>query len=318
MKKIMLPFVLLMVILVGCDLVEVEDGDNYTALEYSITGLKQLPDSLAYTVWLQPFSQNSSGSVTYTFIEFPEVSADGRVSVTNDNLTLAQLQSANAILITAEEKARFEYDTQAQLDSALQKIQPSGTNIAKAVFSANQGVITISDIVTDLNSVGGIYTLATVTDGNTDQNEFSGIWFADSLTRADGALAGLNLQDAGDKWSYYAWIEKDGNYLQIGGFSKAGGADDFSGYSSTIAPGLAFPGEDFLENAPAGFTFPMDLRGATVKIIAQPEYLTEPTPFITLLEAVIPTDAVSGQPYNLNPVFEDNAPKGTVNIIIQH
>jgi hypothetical protein len=57
------------------------------------------------------------------------------------------------------------------------------------------------------------------------------------------------------------------------------GADGFGGYSGTNgAP--PFPGEDFLVNAPAGLSFPVDIRGGNVVISVEPVPDNSAAPFL--------------------------------------
>jgi len=317
MKKILLLLVPLLIALGGCELTEVEDGANVSELQMSVTGLKALPDTLTYTAWILKYDQTKQINVGY-LIDPITVDAQGSATITSKYISFESLQSATGVLLTAEQKTRFIYASQAEEDSLRNVMRPSSRKILTGAFGSNSTDLSVNNVISNLSTISGVVTILTPTDGNSDQNESSGIWFADSIDRADGPLAGLNIQDANDGWSYYAWIETNGTMLQIGGFTKAGGSDDFAGYSDIAAAGLGFPGEDFLTNAPAGVTFPLDLSGAKVIVTAQPDFIAEPQDYVRLMEADIPSSITRGTQVQLNVVYVDNSPSGSANIVIQH
>lgn len=79
-------------------------------------------------------------------------------------------------------------------------------------------------------------------------------------------------------------------------------------------PGPPFPGEDYLENAPAGLTFPTDLAGGTAVISIEPFPDDSPAPFtFKPLVGSIPQGADDHVNYDL----DNNAagfPTGTASI----
>jgi hypothetical protein len=76
-------------------------------------------------------------------------------------------------------------------------------------------------------------------------------------------------------------------------------ADDAAPYSGPSA-GPAFPGEDFLFNAPAGLTFPTDLAGGTGVISIEPDPDNSTAPFtLKPLVGDIPANAVDHTPYDM-------------------
>jgi len=125
---------------------------------------------------------------------------------------------------------------------------------------------------TDFADASGTYILATPTDGE-GNNELSGVWFVD-LPLA----AGLDLPELPAGWTYEGWAVIDGVPVSTGRFLDAGAPDDFDGFSGD-EPGPAYPGEDFLVNAPDGLEFPTDLTNATVVISVEPDPDDSPAPF---------------------------------------
>ena len=80
----------------------------------------------------------------------------------------------------------------------------------------------------------------------------------------------------------------------------AEGVDDFDGFSASDAY-PPFPGEDFLENAPSGVTFPTDLSGQTAVISIEPRVDGDPAPFLFKpLVGAVPVDAVDHLEYDLD------------------
>ncbi|MBW7997290.1 MAG: hypothetical protein FVQ81_12110 [Candidatus Glassbacteria bacterium] len=165
----------------------------------------------------------------------------------------------------------------------------------------------------DFSGISGKYILATPTDG-TDSDEFSGIWFLDNSSGV--AVSGLTLTDislAG--WKYQGWVNVGGTYISTGTFSSPTARDDSANYSgSQTAP--SFPGEDFLNNAPDGVTFPLDLRGQTALITMElfPDPApAAPSPFV-LLQANVPPDAADHQTYQFEVVATGSLPSATVTV----
>jgi len=78
-------------------------------------------------------------------------------------------------------------------------------------------------------------------------------------------LPSLDLPTLPEGWEYEGWVVINGQPLSTGKFLKVDEADFATPYSGA-SPGPAYPGEDFLQNAPAGLTFPLDLSGSTAVI----------------------------------------------------
>ena len=165
------------------------------------------------------------------------------------------------------------------------------------------------------STLSGKYILATPTNG-TGNDELSGIWFIDNSSGF--ASKGLNVPDLSSTWSYEAWVVIDGTPVSTGTFSSPSDADDSLLYGSTQTAPL-FPGDDFLLNAPAGLTFPLDLSGksvfVTVEINPDPDPDT-PSPF-KILEADIATGATDHLTYTMQVIASSNIPSGTATLEAQ-
>ena len=157
------------------------------------------------------------------------------------------------------------------------------------------------------SSSGGDYILATPTNGpDTDEN--SGLWFLDLSSGAPDVGLDLPVLPAG--WKYEGWAVISGQPVTSGTFTAVDMEDEFDGFSG-IESGPPFPGEDYLENAPANITFPTDLAGGTAVISIEPDPDNSPAPFVLKpLVGAIPVDATDHMTYTLGQNL--NFPTGTV------
>jgi hypothetical protein len=139
-------------------------------------------------------------------------------------------------------------------------------------------------------------------------DENSGVWFLNTT----GPVAGLSLPDlTGTDWTYEGWAVIGGTPVTSGRFNMNDGEDDFDGYSATTNPAPPFPGEDFLINAPAGLTFPVDLSEATIVISVEPAVDDDPGPFqFKPLVGTVPSSAMDHKEYMLED-NTDTLPTGT-------
>ena len=94
--------------------------------------------------------------------------------------------------------------------------------------------------------------------------------------------SGFGLPELSDGWKYEGWVVVDGiGPITTGtftSFTTADDSNDFSGTENNAGPPI--PGEDFFNNAPAGFTFPLDVRGRTIVISVEPSPDNSPAPFL--------------------------------------
>ncbi len=163
-------------------------------------------------------------------------------------------------------------------------------------------------IGTNFGSANGEYILATPTDGSSMSDENSGVWFLDP----SGPSATLNLDPLPAGWTYEGWAVIGGQALSTGTFSDPASADNAAPYSG-MAAGPPFPGEDFLNNAPSGLSFPTDLSEGTIVISVEPVPDNSPAPFLLKpLVGQVPANANDHQLYPLNNNAMQSNPSGTV------
>lgn len=190
---------------------------------------------------------------------------------------------------------------------------PAATHILAGDVANNQASLAAGHGAAfgdDFTSTAGQYILATPTNGP-ETNEKSGVWF---LSLAGGSpAAGLDLPTLPDGWRYEGWAVIAGTPVTSGTFVSPSGTDDSAVYSGP-EDSPPFPGEDYVDSAPGGLSFPTDLSGATAVISVEPYPDDDPAPFaLKPLVGQVPAEAIDHVTYALS----DNAgafPTGTAMI----
>lgn len=240
-------------IMVSCG----DDDATDNQLNLTFSGLEDLGSDYAYEGWIMV---DGSPKTTGVFT----VDANGALSQSTFDLDKDDLESATAFILTIEPSP--------DPDPA-----PSDVHVLAGDFGTDNASLTVSHsaaIGTDFTDATGGYILATPTD-DADDNETSGVWFLDPMA---GPGASLSLPDLPSGWAYEGWAVIDGTPVTTGTFRSVSGADDSAPFSGDNS-GPAYPGEDFLNNAPSGLTFPTDLRGATIVVSVEPVPDNSPNPF---------------------------------------
>ena len=256
-----------------------DDDDNTPTtanLTLDLAGLEALGDDYVYEGWIivdgAPVSTGTFSSVT-----FPQ-------SFTVD---AEQLSRATTFVLSIEPAV--------DPDPA-----PAATKILAGDFSGSSASVNSIGIVGDFSASSGTYILATPTDTD-DTNEESGVWFLDNSSGS--AVAGLNLPTLTDGWKYEGWAVIDGTPVTTGTFLSGNVADDnaaTSMFKGDANNGPNYPGEDFLQNAPAGLTFPTDLKGMTIVISVEPVPDNSPNPFtLKPLAHMVPANAMNHTAINM-------------------
>lgn len=264
--------------------------DENGNLVVNINGLQDLGPNAMYEGWLiVDGSAKSAGLFS--------VDANGNMSSTSFELKQEYIDEATAYVLTIEPYPDNDPG-------------PSSTHIVAGDFSSGSADLTVghgSALGSDFTSSTGSYILATPTDGM-NNNENSGIWWLDP---AAGPGAGLSLPTLPDGWAYEGWAVINGSPVSTGTFMSATGADDAAPYSGTMG-GPAFPGEDFVMNAPSGQTFPTDLAGGTAVISIEPYPDNSADPFVLKpLVGMIPSNAVDHTSYTMDNNATATNPTGT-------
>ncbi|WP_052593970.1 anti-sigma factor [Aureispira sp. CCB-QB1] len=271
-------------ILTGCQETPITTN-NFTV---SIAGLEDLGNDYVYEGWL---IVNGTPVSTGTFT----VNNTGVLSQTSFEADISDLDNATKFVLSIEPSV--------DSDPA-----PSAVKILAGDFSNNTATLSVGDgaaLGSDFSTAAGSYILATPTDALSN-NENSGVWWL-----VPGGTPSLTLPTLPSGWRYEGWAVVNGMPLSTGTFTNVSGADDAAPYSGPNA-GPAFPGEDFLTNAPSGITFPLDLSNANVVISVEPFPDNSEKPFLLKpLVATVPANATNGTSYNMNNNNTTN-PSGTV------
>ena len=110
---------------------------------------------------------------------------------------------------------------------------------------------------------------------------------------------GLDLPQLPAGWAYEGWVVIDGTPVTTGRFTAVAGVDQSAPFSGPDS-GPPFPGEDFLNNAPQGLSFPTDLAGQVAVISIEPTPDDSASPFaLKPLVGEIPQDATDHVDYDL-------------------
>ncbi|MBS1518111.1 MAG: anti-sigma factor [Bacteroidetes bacterium] len=283
-----------MLYLPGCS----EDASNNPAVQNGnlnliVNGLEDLGSTAVYEGWIiVSGSPKSTGTFT--------VNSSGQLSKSSFEVNLSDLNNATAFVISIEPVPDPSPD-------------PSSNKILAGDFSGNTANILISHpaaLGTDFSSASGSYIIGTPTDGEMN-NELSGIWF---LKLPPPPQQGLQLPVLPSGWKYEGWVVVPGSSspLSTGKFTSASGSDEASPYSGSM-PGPPFPGEDLLQNAPSGYTFPVNLQNGVAVISIEPDPDNSAAPFaLKPLVGNIPADAADHVTYNMANQSSANNPSGTV------
>ncbi len=271
--KLVLTLALLSGLFLACDTSSNSDEDSLTL---ELTGVEPLQNGFHFEGWVivdgspvttGKFNVDDNGNL---------VTLSGSVIPNGSFEVDADLSAATAFILTIEPSG----DTD-EIPADTHHLAGDISNGSSTLSFAHSG-----SLGNDFSSATGSYILATPSDDD-GNNENSGIWFLDP----SGPSATLNLPTLPAGWRYEGWAVHNGSPISTGTFTSVSGADDLAPYSG-INSTPPFPGEDFLVNAPAGLSFPIDLAGGTAVISVEPYPDDSPAPFtLKPLVGQIPLDA---------------------------
>lgn len=282
-KKMYLAVLTLGLIAFSCSNDDDTPAITTAPLTVDFSGLEALGSDFVYEGWIiVDGSPVSTG--TFTSVTFPQTF----------NVNSAQLASATNFVLSIEPAV--------DPDPA-----PAATKILAGEFSGNSANVNSNNIVvasgsaiTTLNNSTGTYILATPTDMDMT-NEASGVWFLDNSSGSP--MTGLDLPTLSPGWKYEGWAVINGTPISTGTFTDASMADDNAAtsiFKGDAGNGPGYPGEDYLQNAPAGFTFPTDLKGATIVISVEPSPDDSAAPFtLKPLAHMVPATAADHTAINM-------------------
>jgi len=271
----------------------INDNEEFGTLSMEFTGLPALGSDYVYEGWIIVDGAPLTAGIF-------NVDENGNLDKTSFELDADELDRATAYALTIEPVP----DTDAA---------PSKVHILGGDFSGNSSALTTDHalaIGTNFHDAAGSYLLGTPTDGSLDSDERSGIWWEDLSTGTP--MSSLELPTLPEGWEYEGWVVIDGQPLTTGKFLKIDEEDFAAPFSGTSA-GPPFPGEDFLQNAPVGLTFPLDLSGRVTAISVEPSPDNSPMPFsLKPLIHTIPENADFHTGYQMQNDAVNSNPTGTI------
>ena len=285
LRKFLIIGMFFFLISLGCE--NDENGPEApTTLQLSLTGVQPLANGFHFEGWAiindapittGKFNVDASGNI---------VDLSGNAIANGEFDTGIDLSGTTAIIVTIEPSG----DTDAI---------PADTHYLSGSLANLSANLTVGDAAAlgdDFTSASGNYILATPTDGAAN-NENSGIWFLD--LSSGSPAQGLSLPALPAGWKYEGWAVISGTPVTTGTFTNPAAVDDAAPYSGTQG-GPPFPGEDFLQSAPPGLTFPTDIAGGTAVISIEPSPDDAAGPFtLKPLVGSIPSPAVDHVTYSI-------------------
>ena len=291
MKKVIFSLLVSLAFLSACN----NDDDaapSNGSLDLTLAGLEDLGSDFVYEGWV---IVNGAPVSTGRF----SVDANGALSNTQFDVANETLQNATQFVLTIEPTV----DT----DPA-----PSVVKMLEGPISNNAATVS-AGIVGDFSASWGRFILATPTTSST-MDDLSGVWFLDNSSGSP--VAGMSLPTLPEGWIYEGWAVVNGTALSTGRFSSVEGQDDAATFSGTDSAGPSYPGEDFINNAPAGLTFPTDLTEAPIVISIEPVPDNSAAPFtFKPLFGASPAGATPGTVYEMNNQAA-SFPSGSISITL--
>lgn len=284
LKKLMICLGLIS-IMWGCDEDNLGPIPPSGNMVLNVSDLEVLPDGWTYEGWIvvdgTPFS-------TGKFL----VDEGGTVSNKTIPVESAQLEAASDFIISIESTT--------DNDPA-----PSNVKVLAGTFGQYEADLShassnaIGVDLEDGDNYSGKFLIAAPTSATAD-DDTSGVWFIDNSSGS--AAAGLTIPTLNTGWVYEGWTIIDGIPVSTGRFTSANGADQSCTYCGVLAA-PPFPGEDFLQNAPAGLSFPTNLSGSTTVISVEPEPDYSDAPYsIKILSGDVPGESTIqlNTPYDMS------------------
>lgn len=298
MRRSVLSIFMLTFLLAGCDggdVVKQKVAQVQVRLE--IEGLPRLESGFYYQAWAR------IGFDDFGTDAFNKAANGGYVNgagqfIQNVFVFEQDVSDADLIFITIENKGDSD-DT------------PSGT-----VVLAGDVVNSVADLSvnhelalgTSFSSATGQFMLFSNAFGGS-ATDISGLWFTGGSATA--LTPGLSLPSLPDGWIYEGWMEVGGAMVSTGYFRDTNTHDLNRRYSDTDTP--AFPGEDFLSDAPTGVTFPLNPASGTVKVTVEPFPDDWSDPYgITVLSGTVPASPAARTAYPMTAAFSAPSGKATL------
>jgi|SRR5688572_29328054 len=296
-KNFLTALIVFAVLFTACKKDEDDDittpSGNTTNLVLNISNLGDLGPTAQYEGWII-VNNNPVSTGKFT------VNQNGVLSKTHFPVDKTQLNSATAFVLTIEpvpDNSPIPHD---------RHLISGEFNGSSASMSTMHGEALGADLTTSI----GTYLLATPTTSSMT-DELSGVWFIDATAGMGNEMPGLNLPALPAGWIYEGWAVINGQPVTTGKFTMENSADQSAPYSGPLA-GPPFPGEDFVQNAPAGLSFPTNLQGDMIVVTLEPVPDNSAEPFfVKPLTATVPAGAIPMNNHPMTAVAANALPIGT-------
>lgn len=260
MKKL-LALLILPALILSCG---EDDSPSLANFNVTINGLEDLGATAQYEGWIiVDGAPISTGTFT--------VDGSGNLSASSFSANSEDLEAATKFVLTIEP---IPDPDPAPADAKLLAGDFNGTT---ATLSTG-----VMPALGDFSNAAGTLFLRTPTDeaaGSANNgNDVYGVWFG---TPGMPPTPNFTLPTLPAGWVYEGWVIGDSGPISTGTFTDFGARDSgnpFSGTENNAGPPV--PGEDFFNAAPAGETFPLDIRGRRVVISVEPVPDNSPAPFL--------------------------------------
>ncbi len=295
-KKILfLALIAIGLFFTSCSSDDDNNGSTTKNITLNISGLEDLGSDFVYEGWI---IVNGVPVSTGTFTSI----ASSQTFVVDEG----QLNIATRFVLTIEPVGETGVDAD----------KPSSSILVAGDFSGNTATVSITTVgdFTTITPKGKFFLRSPTDEATTNNNnDESGIWFG---TPGGPPTLFLTLPTLEAGWKYEGWVVVDGvGPLSTGTFTAFNIADDNAGtatsFSGTENTGPSLPGEDFFNNTPAGFTFPLDIRNRLIIISVEPFPDNSPSPFLLKPLQGTAGDDFAPETYDLS--FDGTSfPTGTV------
>jgi len=245
-----------------------------------------------------------------------------------NDTTSSKIQVGNGVAPSSSQKVFTQGDitaTNNQFDMAIQgdgffqvkKADGTYSYTRDGSFQVNAALLSTGhpfSISLNLTTMGGTFRLLTP---NITNNDTSGIWFVD-IDSTNSYVPSLNISGQTDTsgWRYVILVTQNSQTFSLGSFIDPLGACDDSTYSGTLP--IRFPGQNLVQNAPAGLTFPISLAGAEVSIYVKPTKGSfKDLPGLKLLNATVPSVIQQKLLVSLNKADQKALPAGLMQVVIK-
>jgi hypothetical protein len=326
----------LILTLTGCQKTDLfNPEDQISHIDLQISGLHALGDSAWYECWVM-WTEGEEDTLKKYYESIGLVTKnDGYNFWKSVDINMGYVQKMLHLVTTIEQDTVPGYRitiTNTTIDSAQ---GPSRNKIIAAKIVANSGLFEIGNeqiLDFDFETAQAHYIIDTPTD-TLNTNLKRGIWFVNldtiftEIKDTSGIvigmdtivekISGLELPELPAGWFYEGWIIFGNDTVSTGRFINPFGADNSLIYGAGLASGYNFPGEDFINNAPAGVTFPSDLSGSEVLVTITPPYPKNSLKPFTLIpfKVTIPMNCESKKVYSMeNNVF--SFPSGSLTLTV--